>query len=801
MLRNYLKIALRTLWKQKGITAINVLGLAAGMAVCLLVGLLFWDQVTHDDFHPDADRIYRVTTGMEGNSRSFASSPAPLAPTLRKDVTGVEAATRLTQTQRNVVIDDQGYKARGLFAEPSFFELFGFDLDTGNPEEALSKPYTVVLTRDFARRLFGDANPMGKTIRLAEVGPFTVTGVLDRETYRSHLAFDALYSFPTLEQTRPDQLTDWAGTAYSYYTYLRLEKGRVATSIGKSLQEIRRQRLPPATNKDVRIQDFHLQALADLPLSSAQPNEIATGMLPAIVGYFLGALALLVLVAAGFNYVNLSTARSLTRAREVGVRKTVGAHRWQVFGQFVVEGMVVALLALGLAVLFLQVLVPAYNQLWLVEQIRAQIAIEPGLRLYGAFVLFAVGVGIVAGLYPAWHLSKFHPSRVLKASGQSKTPGFTWLTPRKGLVVLQFAVATVVIVTAVLIYRQAEHMARAQVSFRTDNIVHLDLQEAPYRPFQREARRLPGVKRMAAANNVPFNGTLSFATLRSDRLGKPIERAVYYAVDHEFIETLDLSVVAATGEFSESRFERGQDVLVNETAVEALGFETPRQALGHSLTVEYDTTQQAQIGAVVQDFHLSFSWAKTEYPVVFHYNPSQFDVALAQVTPGRTQAVPEALGRTWSQFDTVNPLKARFYQEVVRKRYAPLAEASRILVVVAGLAVLISCLGLLGIATYTVQTRVREVGIRKALGATVGNLVTLLSKNFLGLVGAAVVLGLPVAWWVNRLWLQGYAYRIDLGVWPFVLSAAGLLALALIAIGSQTVRAARIDPAQTLRDE
>ncbi|MCS3858684.1 ABC transporter permease [Salinibacter ruber] len=797
MLRNYVKIALRTLWRQKGITAINVLGLAAGMAVCLLVGLLFWDQGTHDDFHPDSERLHRVTTTHQGNNPDpYASSPARLAPVLRTGVTGIEAATRLRRTDRTVSQDNRGFRAQGLYAEPQFFDLFGFRLEAGSAAEALSDPYSAVITQDLATRLYGDQNPMGRTFQLTEVGSFTVTGVVNRDAYRSHLDFDVLYSFATIRQTRSDEIErDWT-QGLSYYTYLRLAPGTTPEDVGPSLRSIEDQYLPPESAEGTPPSQFQLQPLSALPLSEALPNEIATGMLPASVGYFLGILAILVLLAAGFNYVNLSTARSLTRAREVGIRKTVGARRRQVMGQFVAEGAVVSLLALSLALVLLQGLVPLYNQLSIHQTLAAQIDVRQGPLVYGVFVLFALAVGGLAGLYPAWHLSKFRPAQVLKASGQSETPGLGWTAPRKVLTVLQFTVAIVVIVTAALVYQQVQHMKqRDKEGVRTDHVGRVALQDAPLGPFWQEARGISGVEQVGAVRNLPLSGRTG-GRLPLNREKESVS-ARYYPADHEALQILSIPLTT-TDDWSEARFEGGQVIVANEAATRALGFESAKSALG--APVMMDTTQ-VRIAAITPNFYTRFT-ESPNLPVVFRYDPVEFRAVIAEVTPSQEQAALTALSNTWQQFDSVNPPEVRRYDEIVRSGIVmPIAEAGGVLALVAALAALIGCLGLLGIATYTVQTRTREIGIRKALGATVPSVVGLLSKDFLWLVGAAVGLGLPLAWWLNRLWLRGFAYRIELGVWKFALSAVGLGVLAFLAVGSQTVRAARLDPARTLRDE
>ena len=800
MLRSYVTTAWRILWKHRGITAINVLGLSVGMAVCLLVGLLIWDQVTHDDFHPGADRLYRVTTERQNNSVPFATSPAELAPVLREGVAGTEGATRLRRTSENVVRDGQGYQTDGLYAEPRFFEVFGFELTAGRANEALAAPYTAVVSEVLAQRVYGTADVVGETFRLGGDDLFTITGVIDRAAYRSHLAFDVLYSFATLQQTRPDRLaSDWE-RAYSYYTYLRLAPGTTPENLADPLRAIEDQYLPPPTDEGTQPLRFQLQAVADIPLGTTLSNEIAEGVLPATVGYFLGALALLVLLAAGFNYVNLSTARSLTRSREVGVRKAVGARRGQVIGQFMAEAVIVAGLALAVAVVLLQGLVPLFNELSVVNQLGAQIDVPPGLGLYGAFVLFALGVGGLAGLYPAWHLSRFHPAHALKASGQKEAPGSPWMTPRKALIVLQFAVALVVMATTVLVYQQAQHLGRAQAGIQTDNLVHVELQEAPYAPFQQQAQQVPSVEQAGAANTVPLSGSTWSASLESAQSSESVT-AVYYAADFEFVEAIGLALVA-TADWTEASFENGQSVLINEGAAARLGFDTPEAALGEPLTLDPDSARGVRVAGVVRNLHTRYSDAASN-PVVFHYNPSRFQIVLARVAPDAPSEAMEALTAAWEQFDNANPPSILTYPDLVRNRTGAgaLAEISGVLALVAGLAVLISCLGLLGIALYSVQTRIKEIGIRKALGASVPSIVGRLSRDFLVLIGAAVGLGLPLAWWINALWLDSFAYRIDLSAGPLVLCALGLLALALLAIGPQTMRAARLDPATTLRDE
>lgn len=806
MLRNYLKIALRTLWKQKGTTAINVVGLAAGMAVCLLVGLLLWDQITHDDFHPGADRIYRVTTLMADDNRPIPSSPAPLAPALRTEVSGVEVATRMRVFNRTLIRDNQSYNARGLYAEPSFFELFGFELEAGRAKEALARPHTAVVTRHLAQRLYGDADPIGQTFRLQGGQPVTVTGIIDRATYRSHLPFEVLVSFATLRQTRPSALTSWYRSIFDTSVYLRVGENQDLASIEASLEALRRQHLIQPDGEEhsrlqrlVRVGRLQLESLSAVPFSSAGV-EIEEGTLPWTIGFIPVGLALLVLLAASFNYVNLSTARSLTRGREVGVRKTMGAHRLQVMGQFIAEAVIVTLLALGIAAFLLHGLVPFYNQLSVVHQMGIEISIQPGLRFYGMAVLFAMGIGVLAGLYPAWRLSSFRPAQVLKTGAQTQTPGSQWMTPRKAMIGLQFLVTFVVIVTGTVLYRQFQHMKGGEYPFQIDQVVRIELQESGFEPFQQEARRRAEIQQIGMASGIPVLDRGSWCQAKSLSLTEAV-RGQCLAMDYEATQLLDLPIVASK-DFTEERFEGGQAVLVTEAGARHFGFSSPQQALGQPMTLEvrHGEQRRVQITGIIQSFPTNFETA-SENRMVVHYAPERFDLALARVVPGRDSTALTQLQSTWEK-GANDPFQANFLRTYVGEKFADaLAEFSGVMGLLAVLAVFISCLGLLGIVAYTVQARTREIGIRKALGATVSSVVTLLSRDLLLLVGTAVLVGMPIAWIINREVLRNFPYAVDFGLATLVPVAVVLMGLAFASVAPPTLRAARTDPAQTLREE
>ncbi|HMB92942.1 MAG TPA: ABC transporter permease, partial [Rhodothermales bacterium] len=444
MIRNYLKIAVRTLLKHKSFSGINILGLAASMAVCLLIILFIRDQKSYDSFHEQADRVYRVVADAvdpDSNVIAVSATPAPLAGVLERDMPGVEAAVRLRPLQTLATHEGKTLPVQGFFADASFFEVFSFPLAAGHPGQVLAKPNTIVLSRKMAERFFGTQNPIGQILTFDQGGDFVVTGVLDPFPGKSHLKFEALASFSSLQNWEDERevLADWH-VFYRYYTYVLLEDQQAAATLAAGLPAIVKQQYPAREQAYYR---FDLQALPDINLGEARNNEIGF-ILPGLVAYFLAGLALIIMLTACFNYVGMSVARSLSRAREVGIRKVVGAHRGQIMRQFVSEAVVVALLALVVACGLLFVLVPVFNSLWFVQMSQTQIALNwGGASLYVVLLVFSVVVGIVAGLYPAVYLSRFAPVHVLQGGAGSQSGG---LRLRKVLVASQFAFSLVFMV-------------------------------------------------------------------------------------------------------------------------------------------------------------------------------------------------------------------------------------------------------------------------------------------------------------------------------------------------------------------
>ncbi len=797
-LKSHLTFIFRLIRKHKAFSLINLLGLAASMAVCLLILLFIRDQQSYDQFHRYKDRIYRVTSDLPSNSLDFATSPAPLAPTLLKNYTGFEAAVRLRQTQENVIYGNDLFSQHGLYAAPSFFKVFSFELASGNPRAGLTDPYSAVLSWELAHRLFGDSDLLGQTVALGETGDFTVTGVLEPFEHKSHLDFDALFSFSTLKAQKDTRtsLQDWE-SHHTYYTYLMLEEGAAPSKVEAHLSDVSERFYRFAEGEDYT---FGLQALTDISLGPIIGNEISTGTVPGFVVYFLGALCLVVMLAAGFNYTNLSIARSLKRAKEVGVRRVFGAHRWQIVFQFLGESVVFALLALLGACLLLLWLIPAFNSLHSVQLLDVALSFDffQDPAVYGLFIGFALLVGLLSGLYPALRLSRYLPARVLKGpfSSRSSAQGFKGAILRKTFIIAQFGFSLVFIISALLLYRQFTFMLEADYGFDTNRLVSVELDGVSYSLFSNELQRYPDIGSISAASLIPGSSVWTSTLLQSDSTIAPIETNTY-AVDEHFIETLGLALTA--GGIITERFASGQAVVLNETAVQALDLRTPQAAVGQTVLLGRNQ-QPHRVAAVVKDFHAR-SLDHAIDPLVLHYDAEEFRYLLLRVAPEDMEEVAAAVENVWTQLHPADPLDLVFVEAMIEERYAPFRDLVQILGLAAAFAIFIACLGTLGMASYSTEVRTKEIGIRKVLGARVSGLTWLLSRDFLVLIGIAVVIAVPLAYLVNRMWLQSFAYRIDVGFWTFVAGISALLLPALLAVGSQTVKAALADPVENLRYE
>ncbi len=799
MLKNYLVIAFRNLRKHKGFASINILGLAVSMSVCLLVITLVRDQKSYDTFHEKAERIYRVTSDVDYSFGQYdmATSPGPLGPVLLAESPGVEQVVRMRKFGGHTTVQDRSFLLRGLYAEASLFDVFDFVLEHGNAATALREPFSLVLTQEVALQFFGEANPIGQVIHRDGVGDFVVTGVLKEQPFhKSHLRFEALASFSTISSleagTESPGLDDWEN-ASSYYTYVLLAEGTVPEEVAAWCSRLSARH---HTDTSLRPATHGLQAITRINLGQELSNQVDRTM-PIEAALAFTVLALLMVLTAIFNYVSLSVSRSLKRAREIGIRKVVGAHRGQIVRQFISEAVIVALLALGLAAVLLVWLLPTFNSLAIVqEDMASPVSINLGgdLGLYLLFVGFAVGVGLVAGLYPAFVMSGYLPTVVLK--GVSQIKGFAGLTLRKSLIVFQFSLSIIGIIITLVVYQQFSLIMETHYGFDEEQLVNVVLQEVPYETLRHELLQHPGIVSVAAMSCPPVVGCNNNTSIQTGAMEKPA-LIRYYAVDEETLDQYRLNLVAGRTFSPDFPTDKDDALLLTEAALQMLDLGTPQEAVG---TVVSFQGQSVIVIGVVADFFADGAH-KGYLPVAFAHWPAEYRFAVVRIRPEGVDETIAHLEATWKTLAPGRVLQYGFYDDQLGAQYLFISEIVKILGFVAGFIIFVSCLGLLGMASYTAETRIKEVGIRKVLGADVRSIVLLLSSDYVKLLAVAVVVAVPLAWLLSDFFLQNFANRMEPGVWVFAVGILPILLLALLTIGSQTIKAGLTNPVETLRHE
>ena len=801
MLKNYLKVALRTLRRHKGYAAINVLGLAVGLASVVLIALWVGDELRYDRFHRDADRTVRIVfDGQIPNAPPdrFAVTGPPVAPALRQ-FPEVEAVTRLEPWDPVLRVGDRYATGDTYYAvDPGFFDVFTFPLLQGDPETALAVPYSLVVTEGMAERHFGSADVLGRSVVLSDSLTFTVTGVAADVPVHSHLDFDALTSRSTFDgfPGREDEGDQWLNL--NLYTYAKLHEGAdrsafetklaplVTSSIGEDLAEV-------GITASLRA-----QPLGDIYLHSDRGAEIGPTGDGATVWAF-SAIALFVLVLALVNFVNLATARSLDRAKEVGVRKTIGSGRGALVGQFLAEAVVIAGFALVVAVALVAVALPFFNEV-AGKELGLGVFLDPLVVL--ALVALAVGAGLLAGAYPAFVLSGFRPAEVLKGTFRSGGRG---VRLRQGLVVLQFAATTALIVGTLVVFRQLDYMKSQRLGFEKERVLVVDARGLPnglvgekYGVAREAFRQLPAVRSVAASNNVPGRGTgVLIYTPEGVPEGK-MRRIQFVPVAHDYLGTLGIDLLAGRDFSPDFETEAVGGVLINEAAVANAGWGTPEAAVGK--TLDFGDGEPVPVVGVFRDYHHT-SLRQAVEPLALRFMPAASNYFSIRLGTDEVTATIAEFERTWVDVFPGYTFDYFFLDADYDKQYAAEARLTQIFGAFAFLAIVVACLGLFGLAAFVTAQRTKEIGVRKVMGASVSQIVVLLAKDFLVLVAVAVVLAVPLAYFVLDRWLDAFAHRVELGPWLFLVGGLVALAVALATVSWKAIRAAMTDPVKALRYE
>lgn len=805
MLRNYFLVAIRSLNRHRFFSFINIFGLAISMSVCLGIIMLVADQLMYDRYNTNRDRIYRVVTqytnpdGTPAGNDS-ATSPEPLGESLTEDYTGVEKAVRIRRGFGNGWIEfeqDVNIPLAGFYADPEALEVFQYELKYGDPKTALREPYNVVLTEKTAKKLFRQENPLGEVIKVGNLGEYKVTGVILDKGQKSHIVFEALASYATVASLEANgtfrrEDSGW-GNWSAGWVYLLLKEGQSPRGIEQHLAAIAKEQRPTRFSaEDEHRYKFYLQNISAITPGPFINNAIGPFM-PMVFVYFFGGLALIVLLTSCFNYTNLSIARSLTRVREIGVRKVNGAHRHHIFFQFLSEAMILSFLALALSLLLLVLVKPFLLNLRFAQVLKWDL--EGNVYVYGAFLLFSIVAGLMAGFFPSVVLSRFQPVKVLKNAGGIKM--LSRLGLRKVLLVVQFTLSLIFIISVLVLSNQLKLFITADYGFDMSQKINVRLNQTNYETLQAELGRQRNIVNVSAVSHLPAAGTSMGNGFKKNIQDTNSTLLYYFFVDDQYLENLGISLIA--GRNFDPAVSNKSFMLINEQAVKDFHFESPFDAVGEVVFNEGDSTKFEVIG-VVKDYNHTMLMSKIE-AMALRYDPAHFNILQVRYTGTHAEAV-KTIESSWAKVNPSFTLDYRDFKEEIDLFYRTVfGDLVSVIGAISGMAILISCLGLLGMATYVTETRLKEISIRKVLGSSSSALVLLLSKGFLKLLLLAIVIAVPAAWFINVQWLQLIAYHTEVTFGVIILAVCILLFLGILTIGSQTLRAAFANPVDALKNE
>ncbi|MEN8248251.1 MAG: ABC transporter permease [Bacteroidota bacterium] len=801
MLKNYFKVAFRNLIKNPTFSFINIFGLAMGISVCLILIMLVADQKNNDKYNTNQEQIYRITHNrLNGDDfvSLYATAPLPLTEKLKSDYNDVDYAVRIRSDFGNDwvgVEDNVNIPVGGFFVDPEFIELFQFELLAGDAKTALAQPNSVVLKEETALKLYGNTDAIGKIITVGELGDYIVTGVLKDNNEQTHIKFEALASLSSLTRLEEQDsilsstVNNWKNR-YRGWVYLQLKD-----DVDKAIVEDHLEAINQEIYSDMEDynHEFKLQALADISPGPLMGNEIGPG-LPMIFVYFLSGLALVVMLSASFNYMNLSIARALTRAREVGVRKVSGANKPQLIIQFVIEAILISIIALVLSHAILFLLKPAFTQLHFAQLLQWNLRLDTNVIIFS--LLFSVLIGFLAGILPAFTLASFQPNKVLKDLSGIKL--FSKLGLRKFLIVSQFSLSLVFIISAILVFNQLKSMIGADFGFKTEDIINVQLNNTSYQQLRTELEKYPQIVNVTAATHIPASGTDYSTTLKKNWEDDVELDMSYFNVDENYISILQLELIAGTN--FEQLEVSANEIIINEKSIETFELGNPHEAIGKYL-IDIDDSISLKIVGVVKNYNHRMLILEIS-PMMLRYKPDNTNIAQVAFLPGQSKEA-EAIIET--SFENINPgLKVDYesFEDELTFYYNLLfGDIVSVVNVATILALIIACMGLLGMATYTIETKTKEVGIRKALGASGYQLIYQLSKGFINIIILAIIIAIPIAYFLNNLWLQKFAFRVPISFGVISLGVLILLILGVLTVGSQTYRASRLNPVDSLRNE
>jgi putative ABC transport system permease protein len=812
MIRNYLKVALRSIFRNKLTAFINIAGLAMAMACSLLIFLFIKDEMAYDRYHDNADRTYRVTRNFRSPDGSvnlhLGHVSPPFGPLLKNDFPDFEEVVRTLQTGFLLTYEQNGREEksfneeRAFYAEPEIFKVFSIPVLEGSPDKSLDEPFHLMLSEKTAKKYFGGESAIGKTLRAGNQIDVVVSGVFKDFPAQSHWHPEILISFSTLNDStmygRRRLETNWGNNSFGTYILVKepFDQKKTESLFPAFLDKhMGASRTDPNEPLPSTWTTLFLQKLTDIHLRSHLDSEIeSNGNINNV--YMMGVIGLFIVLIACFNFINLSTARATKRAKEVGLRKVVGAFRTQLIAQYLSESIVISFFALllsaGLALLTIG---------WLNDFTGKDLSLNfvDDNILFAGLVLFALLIGLIAGIYPAFVISSFKPALILKGQ-QGSMKGKSGL--RKVLVVTQFAISIILIIATMITFQQLKYLNTRDLGYNKDQIINLEYFDEvsnSYDAFYNEMMRQSSIKSVCRSTRIPTGRLLDHRGAAQVQKGDSMVNTNVViknvGVDHYFFETYSIPFVAGRNFSREIKTDDSLAFILNESAVKMIGMK-PEEILTKDF--QYGDVKGRVIG-VVKDFHFE-SLHETIVPVVFHLSRGYNDISIAVSGQGMQKAISD-IEKVWKQFMPKRPFEYSFLSMKYEQLYDSEQKQSQLFTTFSFLAIFIASLGLFGLATFNTMQRIKEIGIRKVLGASVGNIVRLLSTEIIALILISNLIAWPVAWYFMDQWLNTFAYRIDNNIMLYIISAAAAIMIALFTVSTQTVKAAMSNPSNTLRYE
>jgi putative ABC transport system permease protein len=806
MFKTFLKISFRNIAKHKGFALINISGLTLGLASCLLIGLFVWDEKQYDKGIPGADEIYRVyikADRTEGISNSAGTSPM-FAPTLKQEFPEVKESARIMQI-RSKSLFEQGnkklYLEGGIYTEPGFLNIFPLNSSYGPITHALDDPSSVIISSVLANQCFGNVNPIGKQLMIDKL-PYQVKAVFVQDP-KFHLSLNYILSLQSAGLP-PERMQRWGWQ--QFYTYIKVQKGTDASTLQKKFQDIVKARAYPVLKPMGFTYLPYLQPLKKVHLYSSDFKFDMAVRGNIVYVNALSIIASFILLIACFNFINLTTAKSIQRAKEVGVKKAIGASRWQLIIQFTGETILFALMSVIVALTVTLLLLPALNQ-FTGKNISLSLLSLPVISLIVVGLILVVGVS--AGFYPAIVLSRFKAVKVLK--GTTGDEGiFKGQLFRKALVVTQFSLSSLLIISAIIVYQQVNYLHTKDLGFNKEEIMFFPMQgddmTKNYSSFKNGLLQSSGVSSVSIGYGFPGDLTAGDQIIVPSNGESKNYSVTQLLVDHDYIKTLNLQLVAGRDFSKDIKTDQPEGFIINETAVKELGFGTPQKAIGQKLEWKVwvsktpDSLKKGRVIGVVKDFNYKNLYEKVNSAVIQIYPEAYWKVAVKLKTADAANTI-SYINNIWKKYSPGYPMDYTFMDENFKRMYQSEDKFRALLIIFTGLAIFIGCLGLFGLAAYTAERRTKEIGIRKILGADVNSIVMLLSGEFLKLILIALVIAAPLAWYFMNGWLKDFAYRIEIGWAVFVLAGVLAIVIAMLTVSYQGIKAALVNPVKNLRVE